>query len=49
MDRSMYPAFLWNVAAWSIWAVLMICMRYRVQRHRQATEDFITAELIEAP
>ena len=48
MDRSMYPAFLWNVAAWSLWAVLMMCIRYRVERERQAADDRLAAELIEA-
>ena len=38
MDRSMYPAFLWNLAAWTIWAALLITARYMLERRRQIAQ-----------
>jgi heme exporter protein C len=35
MDPSMLPAFEWNLLAWFLWGVLILGLRYRVERERQ--------------
>jgi heme exporter protein C len=35
MDPSMVPAFLWNMVAWLAWGVLILGLRYRVERQQQ--------------
>lgn len=36
MDKSMLPAFFWNVAAWAMWGALILGWRYALERRRQA-------------
>jgi heme exporter protein C len=31
----MLPAFLWNMLAWFAWGVLILALRYRVEREHQ--------------
>ncbi|MEI9967957.1 MAG: cytochrome c biogenesis protein CcsA [Terracidiphilus sp.] len=40
MDSSMVGALLWNMLAWFLWGVLILVLRYRVERKQQK----ITAE-----
>jgi heme exporter protein C len=35
IDRSMYAAVLWNVAAWAMWGALILGYRYALERRRQ--------------
>src|ERR1700734_2055916 len=35
MDPSMVGAFLWNMLAWFLWGVLILALRYRVERKQQ--------------
>jgi heme exporter protein C len=35
MDPSMVPAFLWNMLAWFAWGILILGLRYQVERRHQ--------------
>jgi heme exporter protein C len=35
MDKSMVPAFLWNMLAWMAWGILILALRYHVERQHQ--------------
>lgn len=35
LDPSMMPAFLWNLAGWTMWGVFLLCLRYGLERQRQ--------------
>jgi heme exporter protein C len=35
MDSTMIGAFLWNMLAWFLWGVLILALRYRVERKQQ--------------
>lgn len=35
MDKSMLIPFLWNMLAWFAWGVLILAIRYRVERQQQ--------------
>jgi heme exporter protein C len=35
MDSSMLPAFFWNLAAWAAWGLLILALRYHVEREHQ--------------
>ncbi len=35
IDPSMYPAVLWNLAAWAMWGALLLGWRYALERRRQ--------------
>ena len=35
MDPSMVGALLWNMLAWFLWGVLILALRYRVERQQQ--------------
>lgn len=48
MDPSMLPAFLWNLAAWAMWGILLMAMRYALERRRQAREQEAALQAIEA-
>jgi heme exporter protein C len=53
-DRLMWPAMLWNLAGWFIWGVMLVVLRYKLERKRQRVErksafDALDAELQMAP
>jgi heme exporter protein C len=48
MDPSMLPAFLWNVVAWAMWGIFLLCFRYALERRRQACEEDAALQAIEA-
>jgi heme exporter protein C len=48
MDSSMMPAFLWNLAAWAMWGILLLGFRYALERRRQAIEQDAALQAIEA-
>ncbi|MGC1783007.1 MAG: cytochrome c biogenesis protein CcsA [Acidobacteriaceae bacterium] len=35
IDPRMWPAFLWNLAGWFAWGVLLVALRYQLERKRQ--------------
>lgn len=35
MDSSMVPPFLWNLLAWFCWGILILLLRYHVERQHQ--------------
>lgn len=48
LDPSMKPAFAWNVLAWAMWGVLILALRYRLERKRQQAEQDAALRAIEA-
>ena len=44
----MYPAWLWNLAAWAMWGIFLLCFRYALERRRQAREQDAALQAIEA-
>jgi heme exporter protein C len=39
MDPSMVGPFLWNMLAWFAWGVMILAIRYRVERQSQSNAD----------
>jgi heme exporter protein C len=39
MDKSMLIPFMWNMLAWFAWGVLILAMRYRVERQQQVAAE----------
>ena len=39
LDPSMWPAVWWNLAAWLAWGVLLVALRYALERRRQANDQ----------
>ena len=39
LDRSMWPAFLWNAAGWLMWGSFVCLARYKLERRRQAARE----------
>ena len=39
LDRSMYPAFLWNVLGWLLWGALLLSVRYALERRHQLAAE----------
>ena len=39
ISASMKPAVLWNMAAWLAWGLLVVSIRYAVERRSQQTEE----------
>lgn len=39
LDKSMYPAFLWNVLAWFVWGCFILAFRIALERRRQRIEQ----------
>jgi heme exporter protein C len=48
IDKTMRPAFGWNVLAWAMWGVFLVCLRYAVERRRQEAEQDAALQAIEA-
>jgi len=48
IDASMKPAFGWNVLAWALWGVLLLALRYALERRRQEREQEAALQAIEA-
>jgi heme exporter protein C len=48
VDPSMMPAFGWNVLAWAMWGVFLVCFRYALERRRQQCEQDAALQAIEA-
>jgi heme exporter protein C len=39
LDPSMWPAVWWNLAAWLAWGILMVGIRYHIEKRRQMAEQ----------
>jgi heme exporter protein C len=39
LDPSMWPPFLWNIAAWLAWGLMVMGLRYAIERRRQLREQ----------
>lgn len=48
IDASMKPAFGWNVLAWGLWGLLLLALRYALERRRQEREQEAALQAIEA-
>jgi heme exporter protein C len=48
MDTSMVGALLWNMLAWFLWGILILGIRYRLERQRQEIERTEAAEALRA-
>lgn len=46
LDKSMYPAFLWNVLGWLLWGACLVALRYALERRRQAASERAAMELL---
>lgn len=44
----MEQAFLWNLAGWFVWGVLLVSLRYQLQRKRQRAEQEAALRALEA-
>jgi len=47
LDKSMMPAFEANVIAWAMWGLLLIAIRYALERRRQEREQDAALKAIE--
>jgi heme exporter protein C len=48
MDKSMAVPFVWNVFAWLAWGILILAVRYRLERQHQAIEEAEAEEALRA-
>lgn len=48
IDPSMKPAFGWNVLAWALWGLMLLALRYALERRRQQREQEAALQAIEA-
>lgn len=47
MDKSMIGPFLWNMLAWFAWGVLILGLRYAVERRRQKNAEYEAMDALE--
>jgi heme exporter protein C len=48
LDKSMYPAFLWNILAWLMWGVFILGFRIAVERRRQQIDQLAGLQALES-
>jgi heme exporter protein C len=48
LDKSMMPAFVWNIIGWGIWGVFILVFRFALERRRQLAEQEAALQAIEA-
>ncbi|HEX6496751.1 MAG TPA: cytochrome c biogenesis protein CcsA [Acidobacteriaceae bacterium] len=48
LDKSMWPAFLLNIVAWLAWGLMLIALRYAIERKRQLREQDEALRALEA-
>ena len=48
IDPAMWTAVLWNLAAWLSWGLLLVTIRYRMERKRQLIEQHAALRALEA-
>ncbi|MHB1938115.1 MAG: cytochrome c biogenesis protein CcsA [Acidobacteriaceae bacterium] len=47
-DRSMWPAMLWNLAGWFLWGLMVVTLRYKLERKRQHAAQESSLHALEA-
>jgi heme exporter protein C len=47
IDKSMVPAFVANIVAWAMWGLLLLAIRYALERRRQEREQEAALKAIE--
>ncbi|HWW97371.1 MAG TPA: cytochrome c biogenesis protein CcsA [Edaphobacter sp.] len=48
LDKSMMPAFVWNIIGWGIWGIFILAFRFALERRRQLAEQEAALQAIEA-
>jgi heme exporter protein C len=48
MDKSMLPAFFWNLGAWAVWGIFILLFRFALERKRQLADQEAALQAIEA-
>jgi heme exporter protein C len=48
VDKSMMPAFVWNIIGWGIWGIFILAFRFALERRRQRAEQEAALHAIEA-
>jgi heme exporter protein C len=48
LDPSMWPAVWWNLAGWCAWGVLLVTLRYQLERRRQREEQASALRALES-
>jgi heme exporter protein C len=46
---TMKPAVTWNIYGWLVWAVLLVSLRYAVERRRQRLDEAASLRALETP
>lgn len=49
LDKSMWPAVWWNLAAWCAWGLLVVSFRYGLERRRQQVEEAAALQALTSP
>lgn len=49
LDKSLYPAFFSNLAAWLLWGFFLIALRYVLERRRQQAQHAAVQHAIATP
>jgi heme exporter protein C len=48
LDKSMMPAFVWNIVGWGLWGIFVMLFRFALERRRQLAEQEAALQAIEA-
>jgi heme exporter protein C len=48
LDKSMMPAFVWNIIGWGIWGIFVLFFRFALERRRQLADQDAALQAIEA-
>ncbi len=48
LDPSMWPAVFWNLAAWLAWGLMVMAVRFAIERRHQAQEQDAALRALEA-
>jgi len=48
LDKSMMPAFVWNIIGWGLWGVFILAFRFALERRRQLADQEAALQAIEA-
>ena len=46
IDKSMLPAFLWNIAGWMLWGFVVLGLRYALERRRQLAAERAALQIL---
>jgi heme exporter protein C len=48
IDKSMMPAFVWNIIGWGLWGIFILVFRFALERRRQLADQQAALQAIEA-